>query len=281
VTASRHHDTDLHDSPENARMHSRPLSFLLACLAVTACRAEHEGAGRGDTSVLVHGDTANATSLSAPQVVTLVSALNGSEIGAAQGALPKLGNKLTQAFAQAMVKEHGAMDSTIKSLPAHGEPMPVPPPQVSTMQAASKAQGGLLGAMVPGKEFDRAYIASQVANHQMALDSITRWRQVVNDAALAAVLDQGETKVRAHLASGPRHPVRARRGHDGPDAVAGAAQEAGRAEAGRHARRAEARHDGEQRAEEAIGFAGRPLIPETQRNAEDRRGAQRSAEEAF
>jgi predicted outer membrane protein len=179
----------------NVRHVATALTFLL----VTACRAEQAGV-RGDTTAVLHADSANATSLSAPQVVTLVSGLDAAEIGAAQGALPKLGNKLTQAFAQTMIKDHGAMDSTLKALPAHGEPMPVPPPQVSTMQAASKAQGALLGAMTPGPDFDRAYIASQVANHQMALDSITRWRQVVKDEALAAALEQGESKVRAHLA---------------------------------------------------------------------------------
>jgi putative membrane protein len=177
----------------------------LLCLATTtalamACRSD-EGGVRGDTSALLHADSANATSLSDPQVVTLVSGLDAAEIGAASAALPKLGNKLTQGFAQAMIKEHGRMDSTIKALPAHGEPMPVPPPQVSTMQAASKAQGDLLGAMTPGLDFDRAYIASQVADHQMALDSLTRWRQVVKDASLAATLDQGMATVRQHLAT--------------------------------------------------------------------------------
>ena len=176
-----------------------PLLCLATTVTIAACRAEEAGV-RGDTTAVLHADSASATSLSAPQVVTLVSGLDAAEIGAANAALPRLGSRLTQAFAQAMIKEHGVMDSTIKALPAHGEPMPVPPPQVATMQAASKAQGDLLGAMTPGPAFDRAYIASQVADHQMALDSLTRWRQVVTDAALAAALDQGLTKVRAHLA---------------------------------------------------------------------------------
>jgi predicted outer membrane protein len=180
-------------------INARHANTALALLLVAACRAEQAGV-RGDTTALLHADSANATSLSAPQVVTLVSALDVAEIGAANAALPRLGNKLTQAFAQAMIREHGAMDSTIKALPAHGEPMPVPPPQVSTMQAAAKSQGDLLGAMTPGPSFERSYIASQVADHQMALDSLTRWRQVVHDPALAAVLEQRMTTVRAHLA---------------------------------------------------------------------------------
>mgnify|MGYP002336463379 CR=1 FL=1 len=181
-------------------MKARHLGTALAILLVTlACRAE-KGGVRGDTTAALQPDTANATSLSDPQVVTLVAAINNAEVGAAMNALPKLGSRLTQAFAQSMVKEHGVMDSTIKALPAHGEPMPIPPPQVATMLAASKATGDLLGAMTPGTDFDRAYIASQVADHQMALDSLSRWRQVVRDDALAAAIDQGMTRVRAHLA---------------------------------------------------------------------------------
>ena len=180
----------------NARHVTIALAFLFTALA---CKAEKAGV-RGDTTAALHGDTANATSLSDAQVLTLVSGINASEVGAASAALPRLGNKLTQTFAQSMIRDHGVMDSTIKALPAHAEPMPIPPPQVSTMQAASKAQGDLLGAMTPGLDFDRAYIASQVANHQMALDSLSRWRQVVRDASLGAALDDGMTRVRAHLA---------------------------------------------------------------------------------
>ena len=183
-------------------MNARPATIALALVLVTitvACKAEREGV-RGDTTAALHGDTANATSLSDAQVVTLVSGINTAEVGAANAALPKLGNRLTQTFAQSMIRDHGTMDSTIKSLPAHAEPMPIPPPQVSTMQAASKAQGDLLGAMTPGLDFDRAWIASQVANHQMALDSLSRWRQVARDASLGAALDEGMTRVRAHLA---------------------------------------------------------------------------------
>lgn len=181
-------------------MNARPATLALACLLATvACRAGNESV-RGDTTAALHADTANATSLSDPQVLTLVSGINTAEIGAANNALPKLGSRLAQAYAQSMIKEHGVMDSTLKALPAHSQPMPVPPPQVSTMQAAAKAQGNLLGAMTPGTDFDRAYIASQVADHQMALDSLSRWRQVVRDESLAAALDQGLARVRAHLA---------------------------------------------------------------------------------
>jgi putative membrane protein len=193
--------------PENPMTHARhamlpPLllpTLLLASILTTACRGE-KATVRGDTTAALQADTARATSLSDPQVATLVSAINTAEVGAANGALPKLGNKLTQAFAQSMAKEHGVMDSTIKAIPAAGAAMPVPPPQVATMLAAAKAEGDLLGGVPAGLTMDRAYIASQVGDHQMALDSLQRWRQSVRDGQLAAAIDAGITRVRAHLA---------------------------------------------------------------------------------
>ena len=181
-------------------MLSRCMRLLATFFLVAACQRE-AGTVHGDTTAIATDSAAaNASSLSDPQVSTLVSAINTAEVGAANAALPKLGNRMTQAFATAMAKEHGVMDSTIKALAVNSEPMPVPPPQVATMQVASKAAGDLLGAMAPGTDFDRAYIASQVSDHQMALDSLQRWRQVVKDAGLAAAIDGALPKVRAHLA---------------------------------------------------------------------------------
>jgi putative membrane protein len=181
-------------------MPTRQASLALgALLALSACQRD-AGAVRGDTTAALSADTASASSLSDVQVVTLVSGLNTAEIGAADGALPRLGSRLTQAFAQAMAREHGVMDSSIKALPANAAPMPVPPPQVATMLAAAKAEGDLLGGMTPGLDFDRAYLASQVVDHQHALDSLQRWRQTVRDARLGATIDDAITRVRAHLA---------------------------------------------------------------------------------
>ena len=178
-----------------------PLALMLALVgASVACRNDAADRARGDTSLAARPDSGHGgAALSDPQVVTLVSAINGAEVGAANGALPKLGRADVRAYAQQMVKDHAAMDSSIKALSAHGEPMPVPPPQVPTMQAAAKAQGDLLFAMTAGPAFDRAYVASQVADHRMALDSLQRWRQVARDDALRRALDAAMQKVGAHL----------------------------------------------------------------------------------
>jgi putative membrane protein len=173
------------------------LSVALA--AAAACRDGAADHARGDTGLVARPDSGGAGSLSDPQVITLVAAIHNAEVGAAGAAMPKLGRADVRAFAQRMVQEHAAMDSLFKALPAHGQPMPVPPPQVPTMQAAAKAQGDLLDAMAAGPAFDRVYVASQVADHQMALDSLQRWRQVTRDEALRRQLDAALQKVGAHL----------------------------------------------------------------------------------
>src|SRR5688500_661697 len=173
----------------------RPTIFMLSLLA--AC-ARDDAAPRGGDTMHVRADSASGAQLTDPHVVTLVSQVNAAEVGAAAIALGRLGHPRVRAFADAMKQEHATMDSTLTALPVAHTAMPVPPPQVPTLQAAAKATSGLLAAMPAGPAFDRAYVASQVADHQMAVDSLERWRQVVRDAELARTLDQALGRVRAH-----------------------------------------------------------------------------------
>ena len=102
-------------------------------------------------------------------------------------------------FAQKMITEHGALDSAIKALPVNETPMPFPPAQFITMHAASTHLGAVLSAMPAGPALDRAYVASQVADHALALDSLQHWRGAVRDGSLRTALDGAMAKVQEHL----------------------------------------------------------------------------------
>ncbi|MGZ8375667.1 MAG: DUF4142 domain-containing protein [Gemmatirosa sp.] len=166
----------------------------------TACGRD-AGTTPADTTRAAAGDTSQLAGgpLSDRGVVTLMTHVNVSEVGAAQGAMPKLGDPTVRAFAQRMIADHGALDSALKALPVNETPAPYPPSQFVTLQAASRQVSSVLGVMPAGPAFDRAYVASQVADHAQALDSLQQWRGAVRDPALRTALDGAMAKVQEHL----------------------------------------------------------------------------------
>jgi putative membrane protein len=185
--------------PRLARLALATAGSLAATLA--ACGRGDADATPADTTRTDPRDTAAVAGgpLTDRGVVTLLSQLNGSEVGAAKGVLSKLGDPAVRAFAQRMVAEHGRLDSAVKALPVNATPMPHPPAQFITLQAASAHMSGVLAALPAGPAFDRAYLASQVADHGTALDSLRHWRGAVRDAALRTAVDGAMATVQAHL----------------------------------------------------------------------------------
>ena len=172
---------------------------LAAALALAACKGPDD-TRRGDTTAPAR-DTARATgSLQDPQILVLASTLNASEIGSAQAALPKLGDRSVRAFAERMIAEHVAMDSALTvGLPVKKEQAAQPPPQWVTLRAASAAQGAMLATMPSGPAYDRTFVAVQVSAHTMALDSLTLWSGAARDGALQDALRQAVGRVQVHL----------------------------------------------------------------------------------
>lgn len=174
-------------------------SMLVAALLLVSCKGPDDSR-RGDTTAPAR-DTAGATgALTDPQILVLASQVDASEIGAAQGALAKLGDRAVRAFAEQMIAEHVAMDSARSvELPVKKEQARRPPPQWSTMRAASAAHGALLMTMPAGPAYDRAFVAVQVAAHAQALDSLTLWSGAARDGAVQDALAQTVGRVKVHL----------------------------------------------------------------------------------
>jgi putative membrane protein len=133
-------------------------------------------------------------------IVVLVSHVNGSEVGAAKAAFPKLQNAEVRAFAESMIAEHLSLEHGVDSAGVPGDTAKFPPPQFATMQAVSHAQSGALNTVPPGPAFDRIYVAFQVLNHADAADSLRRWHNVARHGELRAALAAALPRVEAHLA---------------------------------------------------------------------------------
>ena len=181
-------------------MRRLPVSATILCVLAAACQ-RGDGAVPADTNRAAVGDTSAVANgpMTERGVLTLMSQVNGSEIGGAQGVLPKLGDPTVRTYAQRMMADHGAMDSALKALPLNDTPLPIPPAQFITMHAGATQVSGVLAAMPAGPALDRAYVASQVAGHAQAMDSLRHWSGAVRDGGLRTALDGALAKVQEHL----------------------------------------------------------------------------------
>jgi putative membrane protein len=144
------------------------------------------------------GGNTGAQSMSDAQIASTVGAINGGEIMAAQLARRKAASNEVKAFARMMITDHTAMQHTVDSLAKAKNITPQSPPTADSLQSSMKAQGDTLGRLT-GRAFDRAYITSQVAGHQQALDMLNRFAGSAQDADMKAALQKAVPKVQQHL----------------------------------------------------------------------------------
>lgn len=164
--------------------------------AVCAC----EGTERPETE-RVQGTVANGER-AAPDdadIQTLVAQTNAAEMSAARSAESKLASAEVKAYAARMLSEHRAMDAALDSSGVRTDTLSQPPSQFATMQAASKATAALLQELPPGPAYDRGYMASQVADHQAALDSLKQWQTRVRADGLRSAIAGAIPRVQSHL----------------------------------------------------------------------------------
>jgi len=176
----------------------RTLTLALA-LVLVGCKGPDD-TRRGDTTEPARDSARAAGSLADAQIVVLASQINQSEIGAAQGALTKLGDRSVRAFAQQLAAEHSMMDSAFTvGLPVKKEEATRPPPQWTTMRAAAAHEGAVLNSMPAGPAYDRVFVAMQVTDHMTALDSLTLWSQAARDDSLKRAMQGAIGRVKVHL----------------------------------------------------------------------------------
>jgi putative membrane protein len=107
------------------------------------------------------------------QIAAIVVAANQVDIDAGKLAASKSGNKEVREFAQRMVTDHTGVNKAATELVTRLKVKPE-----SNATSTSMKQGGdatlqrLIG--LKGAEFDRAYVANEVAYHQKVLDALDK-----------------------------------------------------------------------------------------------------------
>lgn len=141
----------------------------------------------------------NAAPASDGQILAIASAANKGEIEEAQLAKKQSKNAKVKSFASMMVKDHTAADQQAKAL-AKKKGISAEENETSRQltQDAQSTLSQLQG--MSGKEFDTAYIQSQVKAHQQVIDSLDN-SLIPNakDPQLKALLQKVRTKVASHL----------------------------------------------------------------------------------
>lgn len=126
----------------------------------------------------------------------VVGAIHKTEVDAAQLATTKAQNAGVKAYAQEMLRVHSAPARTAPT-PGGGAMSGASDLLVPMQENATKTLAALRAASGPA--FDRAYITSQVASHEGALQTLSRLETATKDNALLQQVRSLQGEVQRHL----------------------------------------------------------------------------------
>jgi len=129
--------------------------------------------------------------LTDPQIAHIAYTAGVIDVAAAKQALTKASNKEVKAFAEDMVRDHEAVNKLALDLV---KKLKVTPEDNDTSKTLSKNAAGKLAELgkLKGAEFDKAYVANEVAYHK-AVDSALETTLIPNatSAELKSLLQTG------------------------------------------------------------------------------------------
>jgi putative membrane protein len=99
------------------------------------------------------------------QIAHIAYTAGALDIAAGKQALAKSHNKDVRAFAEEMVRDHGAVNDQAVALVTKLKVTPAPNPTSASLTKGADAERDAL-AKLSGKAFDRAYVKNEVTYHQ-------------------------------------------------------------------------------------------------------------------
>jgi putative membrane protein len=143
--------------------------------------------------------TAGAAAVTDPQIAAIVVAANTVDIEAGKLAQSKTKNEKVKQFADTMITDHTAVNKAAVELVTK---LGVTPEESETSRAltASGEQTRARLSGLSGKEFDREYIANEVAYHKLVIDAVDKTLiPNAQNAELKATLVSVRPALVAHL----------------------------------------------------------------------------------
>jgi putative membrane protein len=183
-------------------MRSKHLSSIGVASALVVAAALIFGAAPISTArghVLHDPHTARAAAVTDPQIAAIVVAANTVDIEAGKLAQSKTRNEKVKQFADTMVTDHTAVNKAAVELVTK---LGVTPEESETSRGltASGEQTRARLSGLNGKEFDREYIANEVAYHKLVIDAVDKTLiPNAQNAELKATLVSVRPTLVAHL----------------------------------------------------------------------------------
>ena len=176
---------------------------LVAVFALAACGGEdkveatEEAVRAGADSIAANSPLAQPP-VSDANIVAALSVANAAEVAAGQLASNQARDAEVKAFGRMMVTEHRAMIQETDRIATAAGIVAAQGPKTDSIQQAATATSDSLKAL-RGAEFDRAYIASQVRDHQNTLTALQQFAGAAQNAQLKTMLQGAMPKVQQHL----------------------------------------------------------------------------------
>jgi putative membrane protein len=131
-------------------------------------------------------------------VVDVLEAANQGEVEYSRIGAEKATSPSVKAFAQKMVKDHGAMLDGVKGLATKLNVTPAPNDKANDLQKETQKDVTDLVAKT-GKDFDKEFMEEQVDMHQETLDLLNDLDSKTTNVDLKAAIAEAKPKVQAHL----------------------------------------------------------------------------------
>jgi len=185
---------------------SRVVTLALAVLAVTACsKKENYGAdttaasstAASDTSAMAASSTATGAWTDA-NILALLDEANMGDSAAGSIAATKGTSAAVRAFGKRMMRDHHQLRAQGQALAKKLKITPTPPTNDNLVSDSQKDMDNL-NSTAKGKDFDKAYIDSEVDGHKKVLDLATKAMNQAQSTELKNLIQKAAPVIQGHL----------------------------------------------------------------------------------
>ena len=131
-------------------------------------------------------------------VVDVLTVANQGEVDYSQVGAEKATDPSVKAYASMMVKDHGAMVTSVKDLATRLNVMAAPNDKTNSLKEEVSKDINDLNAKT-GKDFDKEFMDEQIDMHQETLDLLNDLDGRTTNADLKTAIAEAKPKVQAHL----------------------------------------------------------------------------------
>jgi putative membrane protein len=181
----------------------RVTMLAIAAVALTACaKKENAGADSTAASSTVSADTTAMTpppaAWSDANIFALLDEANAADSTAGALAATKGTASNVREFGRRMTRDHHTLRTQGAALAKKLNVTPSAPSD-DPLPAAAQKEMDTLNSTAKGKDFDKAYVDSEVDAHKAVLDLATKAAGITQTAELKALIQKAAPVIQAHL----------------------------------------------------------------------------------